>query len=121
MKGDKTFWNPPIGNRLTYNELHAMLIGLGVGFFSGTAMGTQHEIAALGILLTLAGYSIMGDRVFEIVRKIQAKRKDGPTIAGEGEEDETIGLKTIRLEPWYFLGLLAVGFYLGSNGIGIPI
>lgn len=78
---------------VTANEIHAAGIGLSgtlFGVLSVTA-GSEIQVAVNGIVLLLAAYAIIGDPAFHAL----------PHDAEEYEK--TIGLKTIKCEPWWFL------------------
>ena len=100
------------GHPVSANEVHGVAIGVS-GFFLGlmyqTGASTVQGIAAL-TMLVLVGYAILGKPA------LHSLPKDAP------EYQTTVGMKTIKTEPWWFLvsftacfaAALAVAPSLGS-------
>ena len=92
-RGDtRLFVVPWVNHPVTVNEAHAVVLGL-VGAPLGLLATVDPQTA--GIIATLlSGYAILG----------------GPTLASLDHDDPAyrhgIGAKTIRHEPWWFIGSL---------------
>lgn len=96
-------------NPITYNELHAALIGTSGLFFgllwsSGSAAvsGMVGSVSALMAAYAVFGYPVLG--------RLQ---KDAPGYR------TAIGLKTIKTEPWWFLTPFTLLFLL--TGYVLPV
>ena len=106
-KGDKVIFRVPYtGHPITINEVHAAQLGL-VGFMLGVAYGAGLEAPAAGLGALLVGYAIFGSPVFS-------------SLSHDAPEYKTIGMKTIRHEPWWFVVPFLVSFVIGASAI-IPL
>lgn len=85
--------NLPIWNHLTYDEAHAMELGVGIAVFVYLAAVSDQ----LGMAVSILGYIV---RMF--VGKTRAKYNPKKC-------DHTLGFHDIKGDPWYFVvaGLLA--------------
>jgi len=81
------------GHPVSANEVHAVAIGVS-GFFLSfmyqTGASGAQGIAAV-TMLVLVGYAIMGDPALHSLPKDAAEYRT------------TVGMKTIKTEPWWFL------------------
>lgn len=84
---------------VTPNEIHAMIIGLS-GYLFATMWQAGDQIYTTPMVLILPAYAIIGHPV------LAALPHDHETYS------ETIGLKTIRSEPWWFLFTYTLTFVL---------
>ena len=88
----------PFGHPITINEIHAAQIGIVAGFIIGMAYLYMPDIALVSALILL-GYAIIG-------------KPFGRSLSHDAETyATTMGVRTIKHEPWYFLtffGLLFV-------------
>ena len=99
-RGDRTLIRP-FGHPVSVNEVHATLIGLSIGVLAAAlVLGGLYDVA-LSMLAALFGYAILGYPIFH-------------SLDHDDPRYRTIGRKTIKHEPWYFVGpcLLAVGVTL---------
>jgi len=82
----------PYYSDLTYNELHAAILGAGAGITELMAWTAgRQEIAAI-LAIVLASYAIVGHPLG------RSQKVD--------DSELPIGIRTIKHEPWYFLGLM---------------
>jgi hypothetical protein len=102
VQGSDPVVSLPVGGSLTYDELHAFILGTAIG----------QAIAAtilIGLLLGIEGLT-GGALVVALVYYAVALgfRRVGP--------DAPPGLRTIQTEPWYALGgtMIGVGVLLGG-------
>ena len=100
-KGDRTLLRP-FGHPVSINEVHAVLIST-CGVLFGHAYATGLELLVLPLVLLLIGYSILGRPMFSSLCH------DDPNY------DKSIGLKTIKHEPWYFIPPFILWFVLGTT------
>lgn len=105
--GDKVLYRVPvIDHPITVNEFHGHILGAGGGSMAALAHTLGYE--AIGFLAgaALVGYALFG-RPF-----LKALPHDAEEYA------DTIALKTIKWEPWHFLGafLLGVGAITLATG-----
>lgn len=106
-KGDKVIYRVPItGHPITINEIHAAQLGL-VGLFIGIAYNAGLEAPAIALAVALVGYAVIGEPAFH-------------SLPHDAPEYETIGMKTIRHEPWWFLVPFVVSFVIGVAFIPAP-
>ena len=101
QRGDRVVTRP-LGHPVTINEIHAFQLGL-VGLLFGLAYASGLQMISLTLTLLLVGYAILGNPAF------RSLDHDDPAY-------KTIGMKTIRHEPWWFtcpfLGTFLIGVYL---------
>lgn len=76
-----------LGNSFTKNEIHAVIIGLGVGLLSLISWGFT-------VIAVLIGYSVLGEPMLHSI--------------DEDFDGNTVGLQTIKYEPWYFLASVII-------------
>ncbi len=95
--GDKVKFRV-FGHPITINEIHAFQMGF-IGIVVGSAYGNGIEAAAL-LALALVGYAILGNPAFH-------------SLNHDAPEYKTIGMKTIKHEPWYFLVPFVATFIAG--------
>ncbi len=108
QRGDRVmFRDPVIGHPVTVNELHAFQLGL-VGLLLGTLYASSLEAPVGVLVLLLVGYSIFGKPAFR-------------SLSHDDPEYKTIGMKTIKHEPWWFLTPLIITFYIGTTAITPPL
>lgn len=89
-----------LGHPLTINEVHATAIGTS-GFLIGTIYRTAPAGAqnvAAGVVILLVVYAVFGEPAV----------KSLPHHADE--YNTTVGLETIRCEPWWFLASFTAAF-----------
>lgn len=86
----------PFGHEVTVNEVHALVLGT-AGFLVATT------VDPLDSLLTVAfvAYAVGGTPTFASLPHT------------DPEYDKSIGLKTIKHEPWYFLGSYLPSYVVG--------
>ena len=91
---------PMLDHSITINEIHASTIGATSGLISGLAwISGKSELTVL-LIFVLAGYAILG-------RPVGASlSEDDPEYGVDGSK-VSIGVRTIRHEPWYFLAWMA--------------
>lgn len=100
QKGDKIVFRVPItGHPVTINEIHAAQMGL-VGLFIGMAYAIGMETMALTVAVFLTTYAIVGKPSFRSLSMKEPGYK-------------TIGMKTIRHEPWWFIMPFITTFLVG--------
>ena len=112
QKGDKVVVRvPPLNHPVTINEIHAFQLGF-AGLFVGLAYGSGLETPAALLALTLVGYAILGNPAFKSLNH------DAPNY-------KTIGMKTIKHEPWWFLMPFIASFVVGAMyfapAISVPL
>jgi len=101
QKGDKVVARVPLLNHpVTINEIHAFQIGF-VGLFVGLAFSSGLETPAALLALLLVGYAILGNPAFH-------------SLGHDDPAYKTIGMKTIKHEPWYFLVPFVASFVIGA-------
>lgn len=90
QNGDKVIIRVPILNHpITINEIHAAQLGL-LGLFVGLLYSSGKPAVASGVSVLVIGYAILGDPAFHSLGH------DAPTY-------KTMGMRTIKHEPWWFL------------------
>lgn len=106
QRGDATLVRA-FGHPISVNEVHATALGL-IGVIAGALILVGGYEAALSLSVVLLGYAVLGRPA------LQSLDHDHPAY-------KTIGHKTIKHEPWYFVGsyvlslalTLAVGVAFG--------
>jgi len=93
------FHLPVINHPVTPNEIHAMMIGLS-GYLFATMWQAGIDIYTIPLVLILPAYAIIGHPI------LSALPHD------DEEYKQTIGLKTVRCEPWWFLSTYLLTFVL---------
>lgn len=86
----------PFGHPVTPNEVHAVVIGLS-GVFTGAAWALGSIDAAIGLTSILVGYALLGRPI------LRSLPHDHPDY-GRARPRLTMALRTIKREPWWFLG-----------------
>lgn len=79
-----------------------------VGFLFGTRYQPRLAVPVLLLALLIVGYAVRGSPVF----------------SGLGHDDpeyKTIGMKTIRHEPWWFVTPFLLTFLIGATVINPPL
>lgn len=93
QKGDKVIITiPGLEHPITINEIHAFQLGLIVflfGIASTSDLPVVPSLAVTGAML-LVGYAILGNPMFA-------------SMDMEDPDYKTIGMKTIKHEPWWFI------------------
>lgn len=99
-EADKTLFRiPVIDHPVTPNEVHAMVIGLS-GYLFATMWQAGDAIYTTPLVVILPAYAIIGHPVLH-------------ALPHDHEDyEQTIGLKTIRSEPWWFLSTYILTFVL---------
>lgn len=87
-RGNKTVFS--VGSQdLTLNELHAILLGVVMGIQVGWTFSWGMERVAMGEMAILVSYAVFGGVPLHSVP--------------DDEIEETVALRTICYEPWWFL------------------
>lgn len=95
--GSDTVMNLPLAGELTYNEAHAMLLGL-LGILAPIAIELGFtSLAVYGSLFLIA---IPFGIEEAVLKTILRSRGEG---AAERCRRSPIGRRLLRIEPWYFL------------------
>ncbi|UTF55970.1 hypothetical protein [Natronosalvus rutilus] len=105
--GDDVLYRVPvIDHPISVNEFHAHVIGIGSGILVTVAYLIGYEAIGFFSGAGLVGYALFG-RPF-----LRSLSHDAD------EYEKSIALKTIRWEPWHFLGafLLGVGAITLTTG-----
>ena len=106
-RGDAELYRVPVFDHgITVNEFHAHVIGLVSGVLVAFAYVEGFEWVAYATTVGLVGYALFGPPF------LSSLSHDFP------EYEKTVALKTVRWEPWHFLGtfllgVVAVAFYAG--------
>ena len=97
-RGDSVLYYLPFLNHpITINETHAHVIGFITGFLlERLYLSGFSRVAVLGGVF-LVGYAVIGGPRFQSCPHDEERYK------------QRVGLKTIRWEPWHFLGLFLLG------------
>lgn len=110
--GDKVIVRVPgINHPITINEIHAFQLGLTGLLFGLGATSSLPVLPDMAVILSalLLGYAILGNPAFS-------------SLGHEAPEYKTIGMRTIKHEPWWFsvpfmttfvIGLTVVAPYAG--------
>lgn len=107
-KGDEVlFYVPFVGHGITINEFHAHVIGLVTGVLVAASYYLGFEWTAFVVAVLLVGYALFGPPF------LRSLPHDLP------EYEETVALRTLRWEPWHFLGLFLVGITAFSVVAGV--
>ena len=100
QKGDKIVVRVPVLNHpITINEIHAAQLGL-IGLFVGLLYASGSHTIASGISVLVLSYAILGSPAFHSLNHDAPKYK-------------TIGMKTIKHEPWWFAFPYLITFLIG--------
>lgn len=96
-RGDEVLYYVPIMKHpITINETHAHVIGVSTGILVGFGILLGYHYVAFASMLLLVGYAVFGPPVLRsLPHELPAYR-------------ETVALRTVRWEPWHFLGLFLV-------------
>ena len=89
-----------LGHPITINEIHAFQMGF-VGLFVGLAYSAGLTTEASLVAMALVSYAILGDPIFHSLDHENPKYK------------KSIGMKTIKHEPWYFIIPFVATFLVG--------
>ena len=102
QRGDKVKFRI-FGHPITINEIHAFQLGFTGLLFGLGATSSLPLLPDLAVLFSalLLGYAILGSPVF------QSLDHDDPNY-------KTIGMKTIKHEPWWFTMPFLVSFLIGA-------
>lgn len=99
-RGDKVVARVPgIEHPITINEIHALQLGV-AGLLAGIGYTTGYRGFAAGASILLVTYAILGFPVF------QSMNHDNPKYK------KTIGMRTIKHEPWWFISSYMAFFAL---------
>lgn len=103
-KGDKIILRVPVlDHPITINEIHAFQLGL-LGLFVGMTYNSGLEAVASGVAMLIVGYAIIGDPIFK-------------SMSHDNPEYKTIGMRTIKHEPWWFTVPFTVAFLISATGM----
>jgi hypothetical protein len=98
--GDKVIVRVPgINHPITINEIHAFQMGL-LGLFVGLAYSSGYQGVASMVAMLAVGYAILGNPIFKSMNHDDPKYK-------------TIGMRTIKHEPWWFTVPFTASFVIG--------
>ena len=94
------FHVPIVDHGVTINEIHAFQMGT-IGLFVGLLYQTHFQDVAVFFSLLMLGYAIIGRPAFR-------------SLEHDHPEYVTMGMKTIRHEPWWFITPYIITFLIGT-------
>jgi len=104
QNGDKVIVRVPgLDHPITINEIHAAQLGL-LGLFVGLLYASGSHAIASGVSVTVLSYAVLGSPAFHSLDH------DAPTY-------KTIGMRTIKHEPWWFAVPYVLSFLVAVYGI----
>ena len=96
-------WHP-----VSVNEIHAVVIGAAAGAVGALAWRAGETDLTVLLAVILMGYAILG-------RPLGGSMGHDDPEYCEGKNNVTIAVKTIRHEPWWFLGAFILVLVLGIS------
>ena len=98
--GDKVIVRIPVlDHPITINEVHAAQLGL-LGLFVGLLYASGSHTIASGVSVMLLSYAVLGNPAFH-------------SLDHDKPEYKTIGMRTIKHEPWWFAVPYVTTFLIG--------
>lgn len=116
-KGSATMYTVPLptgissqgARAVSVNEFHAHVLGVAASAYTTITYALGYDHTAFIVASALVGYAVFGAPALQSLPHDVA------------EYETTIALKTVKWEPWHFIGAFGVGLavLVGALGFGL--